>query len=115
MGFCFRTHFPAVLCNTQLNWVALVLLACMGELLGGAAPWMCCFQAAFAETRAGRKPFPCCMSNVVNTKRSDAVSHTTDLNLFNGAVLFLTHCCSDVCFEMRFQGWFLNVELTGSS
>lgn len=103
MGFCFWAYFPAVLCNTQLNWIALVLLVCMEELLGGAAPWMHWFQAAFAGTRAGRKPFPCCMSNVVSTKHSNAVSHTTDLNLLNGAVLFLIRCCSDVCFEMRFR------------
>jgi len=101
--FCFWARFPAAPCNAQLNWVALVLLVCTGALLGGAALWMCWFQAAFAGTRAGRKPFPCCMSNTVSTKRSDAVSHAADLNLFNGVVLFLIRCCSDVCFEMCFR------------
>lgn len=52
------------------SWVVLILLAFRGsaaaqeEQLHGRDE----FQDEFVGTRAGRKPFPCCMSGVKRTK-----------------------------------------------
>lgn len=56
------------------------------------------FQNEFAGTRAGRKPFPCCMSGVKRKRNALMLLVTlADLNLFNGAILFQ---CADILMHI---------------